>query len=120
MIEFFDVYVGGVKIEGVDDIVSPTEEKPLWLIMRKGKVVACASKGAMVQLTVKGATEKIQYHIIKDELIKQAIEISLSKGVRVGLEGDDKLEEADKRTQETPPYREYGRITLADPEDVET
>ena len=49
MIEFFDVYVSGVRIDGVDDIVSPTEEKPSWLIKRKGKVVACASKGAKVE-----------------------------------------------------------------------
>lgn len=49
MIVFFDVCVGGKEIDAVDDIIHPTEEKPLWLIMRNGRVIACASKGAKVE-----------------------------------------------------------------------
>lgn len=57
MTKFLDVYVGGVKIDDVEDIIPPSEEKPLWLIIRNGQVVACASKGATVEYRKVGEAE---------------------------------------------------------------
>ena len=48
--KFLDVYIGGERFDKyVDDIIPPSKEKPFWLIMRNGKVIASASKGVKVE-----------------------------------------------------------------------
>jgi len=47
-----DISIGGLKIENVESVVFPAEEKLFWVITyNKGKMV-CASKGAPVRLSV--------------------------------------------------------------------
>ena len=99
MTKFLDVYIGGERFDKeVDDIIPPAEERPLWLIMSHGKVIASASKGVKVEYRKVEGSEKVWR--------------------RITLPDESGCEQADKPNQEPPVGQGFRRISLNNEEDV--